>query len=69
MLTASDIQELLRHEKVEGMLTDAQLAERYCVVQSYMSKLLSGATPPGEKILRRLGLRKVVHFVPDEASR
>lgn len=67
MLTAFDIQDLLRQQKVTEGLTDAQLAEKYGVVQSYMSKLLAGASPPGEKILRQLGLRKVVCYVPDEA--
>jgi predicted transcriptional regulator len=64
MLTASDIQDLLRQQKVTDGLTDAELADRYGVVQSYMSKLLAGATPPGEKILRKLGLCKAVHYVP-----
>jgi transcriptional regulator with XRE-family HTH domain len=68
MLTASDIQARLRAQKAADGLTDAQLAARYGVVQSYMSKLLAGDTPPGEKILRQLGLRKVVHFVPAEPA-
>lgn len=64
MLTAADIHDLLRHHKTMSMQTDAEMAAEFGVCQSYMSKLLAGDTKPGEKILSRLGLRKVVAYEP-----
>lgn len=61
-LDADMVCDLLREQKRETGLTDQQLADSYGVCQSYMSKLLAGDVKPGAKILRALGLRKVVYY-------
>lgn len=68
MLTADEVADILRHEKVEHMLTDDELARRYGVCQSYMSKLLAGDCDPGDKILSKLGLQRIARYVEREAQ-
>lgn len=61
-MTANDVRDLLR-ERLAGRTHDA-LAAELGVTQGYLSKVLAGDCNPGEKLLRQLGLRKVVRYEP-----
>ena len=65
-LTADEVRELLR-VKLAGRTHDAMAAE-LGVTQGYLSKVLAGDCNPGEKLLRQLGLRKVVRYEPANAK-
>jgi hypothetical protein len=64
--SADEVRDLLR-AKLVGR-THAALAADLGVTQGYLSKVLAGDCNPGEKLLRQLGLRKVVRYEPANAG-
>ena len=66
VLTADQVRQRLR-AKLGGRTHDV-LAAELGVTQGYLSKVLAGDCKPGEKLLRQLGLRKVVRYEPANAS-
>ncbi len=65
-MNADEVRELLQ-AKLEGRTHDA-LAADLGVTQGYLSKVLAGDCNPGEKLLRQMGLRKVVCYEPDNVG-
>ena len=61
-MTADEVRTLLRARL--GTRTHDVLAAEMGVTQGYLSKVLAGDCNPGEKLLRQLGLRKVVRYEP-----
>jgi transcriptional regulator with XRE-family HTH domain len=61
-MTADEVRELLR-AKLNGRTHDV-LAAELGVTQGYLSKVLASDCNPGEKLLRQIGLRKVVSYEP-----
>lgn len=55
-------------EKLEQMIethgSQIAVAEALVISESYLSRVLSGRTEPGKKILDAIGFEKVVLYVP-----
>ncbi len=61
-MNSDEVRDMLR-TKLAGRTHDA-LAADLGVTQGYLSKVLAGDCNPGEKLLRQMGLRKVVSYEP-----
>lgn len=60
-----DVRELIRSQ---AKPTQAAWAKANGVSPAYVSDVIQGRREPGEKILKALGLKRVVSYVPSKAE-
>lgn len=61
LLTSKDVRAELR-DRVKDAGSQAELARRLGITATYVGHLLEGKRDPGLKVLRGLGLKKVVFY-------
>lgn len=56
------------HKEVESYGSQKALADSVGVSRSYICDILKGRREPGEAMLKRLGIRKTVHYTQIQES-
>lgn len=66
-MNADDVRKLLR-TKVDEVGTIREAAARFNVGADYLNAQLGGSLPIGPRVARKLGLKRVITYEPDETG-